>query len=149
MMTNSGRIITVWIITGLIVFFGACGKKGPPVPPGIPPLPSVKGLDYTLTGTRMTLAWKPLSGRGAEQLAGFTVLRSVTRPGDEPCEGCPMVFTRVKQLGATQTEYHETVTPGWTYIYKVIGVTDYKATSPDSRLIRFTVPLESEGEEAP
>lgn len=141
-MKRHGYGLTALMFAGLIMCFVSCGKKAPPVPPGIPPLPVVKGLDYSLDGAWLTLTWKALSGKGSENLSGYTVMRSVTGPHDEPCEGCPILFKRVRDLGPTATEYREQVIPGNSYIYKVVGYTEYKDQSPDSTLIRFTVPDE-------
>lgn len=146
MMKRYGYRFIALIIVGLIgVCFPACGKKAPPVPPGIPSLPVVKGLDYSLDGAWLTLTWKAISGQGSENLAGYKVMRSVTGPNDEPCEGCPILFKRVKDLGPTTTEYREQLIPGNSYIYKVVGYTSYKDQSPDSKLIRFTVPVDEKG----
>lgn len=146
-MNSRKHRITALIIAGLIgVCIAACGKKAPPVPPGIPPLPAVKGLTYVLSGTQLTLSWKAISGKGSENLAGYSVMRSMSGPNDKPCEGCPILFKRVANLGASATEYRENVTPGNSYIYKVVGYTAYKDQSPDSTLIRFTVPSDDLGD---
>lgn len=147
MMRACRYSLTALIIAGLTaVCFSACGRKAPPVPPGIPPLQAAKGLTHTLEGAMVTLTWKPISGKAAENLAGYTVMRSVTGPGDDLCEGCPILFKRARELGATTTEYREQVSPGSSYIYKVIGHTTYKETSPDSNLVRFTVPVDDKGD---
>ncbi|MBU1169502.1 MAG: fibronectin type III domain-containing protein [Proteobacteria bacterium] len=128
------------------LFHGACGRKGPPVPPGAPALPPVADLRHDIIGDQMTLSWSAPKGNGADALAGYVVMRSVTDLGDEPCAGCPILFERVTSLGPSVTEYRETVSRGKHYIYKVMAHTSYQAWSKDSRLIRFNVPVVDKGD---
>lgn len=129
----------------LLAFFclwaGACGRKMPPVPPGVPALPPVADLKHHVDGDMVTLSWAAPKGKGSETLAGYAVMRSVTDLNDDDCAGCPILFERVTTLGPSSTDYRDHVAQGKRYIYKVMAYTSYKAWSPDSKLIRFMVPL--------
>lgn len=126
------------LATGILMFaFSGCGKKGPPVPPGSQVLPPVNALTHTIQKDVLTLTWKAPDGKSAKDLAGYTVLRSMTSLDEKECPGCPILFERAATLGATATSYSETLVKGKRYIYKVTAFTSYKATSKDSTLIRF------------
>lgn len=142
---NTGILISVLAVLCLVM--AACGKKAPPVPPNAPALPPVAHVKHHVDkDNRLTLAWAPIEVKGSDTVAGYTVMRSMTRLDRETCDGCPILFERVSTLGPGTTEYREKLTPGMRYIYKVLAFTTYHAWSPDSGLIRVTVPAENKGD---
>ncbi len=121
----------------MVFLFAACGKKGPPVPPGIPPLPAVSGFAYVIDSDIVRLAWNKPVGDGASNLKGYIVHRSKTAVDSDNCEGCPILFQRVAELNAGSEAFGELIENGHDYIYKVVAISVYGTTSPDSTLIKF------------
>jgi hypothetical protein len=107
------------------------------VPPGAPELPPVTALSHSILKDVVTLTWKAPAGKAAKDLAGFTVLRSMTSLDEKDCPGCPILFERIATLGPTVTTYSETLVKGKRYIYKVTGFTSYNSIGRDSDLVRF------------
>ncbi len=120
----------------MILVFTACGKKGPPVPPGIPNLPAVSGFSHVIDGDFVRLVWnKPEIA--SSTLKGYVVHRSKTSVGSDNCDGCPISFQRVAEISAGSENFDELIEKGYDYIYKVVAVSIYDSTSPDSKLIKF------------
>lgn len=121
----------------MILVFSGCGRKGPPVAPGVPELSPVAGLSYEIEEGFVRLSWDK-SGRENESiLTGYVVHRSVTGIDEETCRGCPVLFERIKELGPESTSYGELLETGKRYIYKVVAVSKYGSVSPDSPFIEF------------
>lgn len=125
------------LILLLTIMVMACGKKGPPVPPGIPDLPPVTGFVFDLQDDFVTLAWQRPSGKGASILKGYIVYRSKTAVGEEPCTGCPILFEKAAEPHKGTESFGEMIQNGYDYIYKVVAVSEYGTHSPDSELLRF------------
>ena len=121
----------------MVLIFAACGKKGPPVPPGIQPLPAVRGFSHVVEGDNLRLVWTKPAEWGSSTLKGYVVHRSKTAVNSDNCDGCPILFQRVAELNAGSEAFSELIEKGYDYIYKVVAVSIYGSTSPDSPLIKF------------
>jgi len=137
---NTGRLRLYYGISValfLVLVIAACGKKGPPVPPGIRPIPAVRGFSHVLADDKVRLVWKKPSEWGASKLKGYVVHRSKTAVNGDNCDGCPIMFQRVAELNAGSEAYGELIEKGYDYIYKVVAISVYGSSSPDSTLIKF------------
>ncbi len=131
----------------LLVAFGglffACGKKGPPVPREIEPLPSVQDLSKSLTGGLLTLAWSVPERQGKifKNTAGFKVFRARKSVIDSACKDCPDHYILVADMPVlgriknNRVTYQETLEPGYLYKFKVRLYTDRGAESRDSNIV--------------
>ena len=124
-------------------FLPSCGKKGPPVPPKIAPLPVVGDLSKNIAGDLLTLAW-PLprqNGKIPGDLAGFKVFRARTSVIDSACKDCPDHYRLVADMPVlgriknNRLTYQETLEPGYLYKFKVRLYTDRGAESRDSNIV--------------
>jgi hypothetical protein len=133
---NRKTITTVCLLL-LMSAFSGCGRKGPPVAPGVPELLPVAGLSHEISDGMVRISWETAKGGSASILTGYIVHRSVVPVDEESCEGCPVLFQRVAELDKTVLSYSEMVEKGNRYIYKVVSVSKYGTISPDSTFIRF------------
>ena len=117
----------------------ACGKKGPPLPPDVLPLPAVTTLSHNLKNDSVHLSWNRPKGKGASSLKGYIVYRSRKAVDDNSlCEKCPITFIKARELHKGTEAFSELIKPGYRYIYKVVATSEYGIIAPDSELIRFT-----------
>ncbi len=127
-----------WIVAILMAFiFFSCGRKGPPVAPGVPDLEPVTGISYEIEADIIKVSWDKPNSKNESILTGYTVHRSITGIDEESCDGCPVLFKRIAELGADSNSYGELLEKGNKYIYKVVAVSKYGTISPDSEFIKF------------
>ena len=126
-------------------FLPSCGKKGPPVPPKIEPLPVVEDLSKSITGDLLTLSW-PLpvqNGKILKNLAGFKVFRARKSLAETDCKDCPDKYKLVSdipiqgRISNNRMIYQENLEPGYSYKFKVKLYTDRGNESGDSDIVEF------------
>lgn len=127
----------------LLVALPACGRKGPPVPPGTVEPAAVKDLRHEIDGNTLTLRWKvprPSSERGAQPVARARIYRSKQAAAEGACDGCPLMFSLVKEIphASVDMSYAETLETGFRYAFKVVLVDSGGAEGADSNVVRFT-----------
>ena len=126
-------------------FLPSCGKKGPPVPPKITPLPVVEDLSKSITGDLLTLAWSlPMqNGKIPEDLTGFKILRARKPLTETACKDCPDQYRLVadiqlqERFSNNRLIYQENLEQGYKYKFKVKLYTDKGNESADSNVIEF------------
>lgn len=127
------RLIACGLAAALLASVaGGCGRKGPPLPPGLR-LPAAPGK-VILAGPdgALTLSWAPpredLGGRPVTAISGYAVLRGAWPPGEGPCASCPddlkpagtVDAVERRGRGLPETAWvEEDAQPGWTYRYRV------------------------------
>ena len=141
----------------LVVSVVCCGKKGPPVPPDLLPLPSVNNLEVRQVDNSLELTWLVHVGKNMPEPDGFRIYRSKRSLADfEECPGCPDVFEKVGELetgfslwGRTENRYtyRDTLEEGFAYRYKVLTFTDRGLTSEWSDTVELIVESKSFGSE--
>lgn len=135
------------VLSGLFLllsvgYFG-CGVKGPPRPPGEPPVPAAADLAYQVTDQTITLNWRlpaPLSAKQSKN-AVFGLYRSRTALADPACDGCPLVFEKAATVAYVDSDTNRfsidiSLETGYRYVYKVRLETD-RGAGPDSNSVRF------------
>ena len=145
-MRNTADSANGPILVGLLLLFSAtyfgCGVKGPPVPPGQPPVPAVE-LSYQVDDQTVRLTWRlpgPLSAKQAKN-ATFGLYRSRTALAEPPCDGCPLVFEKAASVAYVDPDTNRffidmPVETGYRYVFKVRLETD-SGPGPDSTPVRF------------
>lgn len=139
------------ILLSFILMFSlvCCGKKGPPIPPEMLPLPPVADLKANLSDNALELIWTVQTGKGVPAPDGFHIYRSKKSPEDsEKCPGCPDVFEKVSELatgfrlwGRTENRfnYREILEDGFVYRYKIMAYTYRGLTSEWSDTVEVMV----------
>jgi len=145
-MKNAGNWSLFLFVILFFTFLPSCGKKGPPVPPKIAPLPVVKDLSKNIEGDLLTLAWPIPMKKGKttpEDLAGFKVLRVRKLLIDPDCQDCPDRYRLVAdiplqgRISNNRIIYQENLEHGYQYKFKVKLYTDKGNDSGDSNIVEF------------
>lgn len=139
------QVLLFLAIIFFVGFFPSCGKKAPPVPPKIEPLPVVQDLSKSVTGDLLTLTWPiPRSkGKILKDLAGFKVLKARKSVIDSACKECPDIFRLAAdiplqgRISNNRVQYQEKLEPGYWYKFKVKLYTDKGKESEDSNIIEL------------
>ncbi|MBL0701071.1 MAG: hypothetical protein JJV92_09340 [Desulfosarcina sp.] len=126
-------------------FLPSCGKKGPPVPPKIEPLPVVEDLSKSITGDLLTLSWAlpRQNGKIPGDLAGFKIFRARKPLMDPACKDCPDKYRLVAniplqgRISNNRITYQENLEHGYQYKFKVKLYTDRGNESGDSDIVEF------------
>lgn len=103
----------------LCFLVAACGVKAPPVAPAVEKPGIVQGLEHRVTGSELTLNWKP----ALEYIDRYVIYRYMESMSQEPCEGCPVIFERVADIPGSSVTYGESLEVGYRYVYKVLART--------------------------
>jgi hypothetical protein len=148
------NVLTVFI---LILSLACCGKKGPPVPPEILPLPTVTDLEARLFNNSIELTWTLQTGKNVPAPDGFRIYRSKKSFVDsEECPECPDAFEMISELAKAfslwgqeenRFNYREILENGYVYRYKVMAFTDRGLTSEWSNTVELVVKSKSPGYE--
>ncbi len=88
-------LVAVFILCAIsVLFFGACGRKAPPVPPHFM-MPKISDLQARVAGTDAVLTWTAPDPK--TDVARTRVMKSTLQvPGD--CPGCPRNFEVIADL---------------------------------------------------
>lgn len=122
----------------LLLLSIGCGVKAPPVPPDTR-LPMIATLTHTLENATVVLAWTLAKGSPIPQT--YTIYRSRVSLGDKPCEGCPLVFERLRTIpadGQANGEAIIAVEQGYRYGFKMTATDANGLEGPDSRTLLFS-----------
>jgi hypothetical protein len=102
----------------------ACGKKGPPLPPGYSEPPAVEDLRYRIVEDSLSLEWRiPGSAEGRDDdVAGARVFRFKAPAANAPCRGCPLSLSWAADIPveSRDMQYGEELEKGHAYAYQVI-----------------------------
>ena len=124
------------------VWLANCGVKAPPVPPNYIPPAAVTDLAYALEADgSVVLSWS-LSGKERAKEArvqGVKVYRSKDSLESPACEGCPRIFSMVKDLPLEQDNmvFREPLRKGFSYYYKIVIYDEGNMESADSNVVSF------------
>lgn len=137
---NSSRRPLAWAAVklaalGMLLICAACGVKAPPVAPNVQP-PRLASFDHRLDNNRLTLNWTMTAGSSQPQ--SFTLYRARSPLAEKPCDGCPLVFTRLRTIPAQDPEQGSltlTLEPGFHYGFKLTATAANGLTGPDSQTI--------------
>jgi hypothetical protein len=123
----------------------ACGVKGPPVPPNLPPLPAATDLSYRMVRQTAILSWRLAKPPPTTWYRNWTfgIYRFRVRLDQPPCEGCPQLFDEVASVPYADTENLQfsvdvPLDSGYHYVFKVRLEND-RYTGPDSNTVQFDV----------
>ena len=130
-----------------LLFAAGCGKKTPPIPPGLGvPVPALQ-LEKNITGSTLTLSWTIGQFNGKEMWEKFSVFRSKTGPEESSCSSCPILFQYLTDIpvtrrepdahGKSEMQFQDQLEEGFHYIYKVTGYSKYIPDGSDSNLVTF------------
>lgn len=148
---NRSRTIGIWIaiLAVAAVLAAGCGKKGPPVPPGVETAPPVADLTGEREANRVRLTWSiPRPEKPGEGMpVRFFVYRNRTAADAVACPDCPRVFERVGDLPAETCgagaqpcpgmAYVESLEPGYLYRYRVRSVSAGGIAAGDSNTVEI------------
>jgi hypothetical protein len=148
--TNSGHFyLKLVTVLCLILSLACCGKKGPPVPPEMLPLPTVTDLEAILFNNSVELTWTVQTGKNMPAADGFRIYRSKNSLVDsQECPGCPDVFEKISELATAfslwgreknRFNYREILEDGYVYRYKVMAFTDRGLASEWSNTVELIV----------
>lgn len=142
---NFRGCLTIILFVFLMFALVSCGKKGPPVPPEMLPIPAVTDLEAKVVNDSLELTWTVQTGKNVTAPDGFRIYRSRKSVVDsEACAGCPDVFEKVSELvtnfslwgtAGNRFNYRDTLEKGYVFRYKVIAFTDRGLTSEWSNTV--------------
>lgn len=124
-----------WRVVGLLLFFflllNACGRKAPPVAPGLELPPEIGDLKGDLYGNTLALSWS-IAAKSFDahlKMKGFYLYQAVIPSSQSACSNCPKTFERIARIslfpnkklpdGKRQWTYQLPLTLGVTYAFKV------------------------------
>jgi predicted small lipoprotein YifL len=139
-------IIRYFMIAGMLFMlawcFSACGKKGPPLPPGYLEPPVVDDLHYQIIGGRLMLEWStPESGESrVYNIAGARVYRFKAPVNNEVCRDCPLNLSFVTSIPfeSGHMNYREVLEKGYHYAYQVLLYDQADREGKKSNIVDFT-----------
>jgi hypothetical protein len=121
--------------------FTACGKKGPPLPPGYPGLPVVNDLHYRIMGDNLTLEWTipESTERKVYDITGARVYRFKTSVRDAACKDCPLTLVFVTNIPfeSRHMNYREALDKGYQYAYQVVLYDQTDQEGEKSNMVDF------------
>ncbi len=119
----------------LIFILSACGVKSPPVATKSKKPVAIEKIGYKIEGSILKLNWNQSSSEG--DVVAYLVYRSKESTVDEPCDECPLTFTKVSEKPRGVNLYEEKIETGFRYVYKVLARSRGGKVSDNSELIRF------------
>jgi len=146
-------VLTVSILCGSLV--GACGIKGPPVPPQRYRPAAVADLSYELTNGSVKLGWTivPEDAEHRTRTAGCSVYRAQIALAGTDCIDCDASFKKAADVavpadsadkaGRQRLGFVDVLTPGFEYAYRVICSTAAGVSGNESNVVRFQYPQPS------
>jgi predicted small lipoprotein YifL len=135
----------------VVLFLGACGKKGPLIPPdALVPAP-VTNLRTAQTGSEFRVCWsspgREESGKALRTAPDFLLFKRAVLPPDQDCEECqnsyrlirivdPEYLQEIRRINNTFCYFDKDLVQGKTYQYKVVSRVDDRLESKDSNKAR-------------
>jgi hypothetical protein len=122
-----GRGALVLLGVLLLTLGGSCGRKLPPIQPGVLPPPAVADLSYEMHGSEIVLIWSLPAFRQDQEsaAAGFKVLRARQTAAEAECQTCPAPFQTIGDVWASgkrpasRLRFRDALEPGFKYRYKL------------------------------
>lgn len=121
---------------------GACGKKGPPVPPRSLVLGQVTDLAATAVDCTVVLRWGFPRGGDNILLTGFSIFRTRRGMQSDDCADCPPDYREIAKVyisdlpraerDARQAVFTQNLDCGYEYGYTVVGFTRRGVEAPAS-----------------
>jgi hypothetical protein len=139
----AGRVAAVLIGILLLSGGGGCGRKMPPIQPGLLPPPTVADLTYEMRGNEIILLWTlpAFSQKKESAAAGFQVLRARQTTAEAQCRECPAPFETVGDVLASgravgsRLRFRDAMEPGFTHSYKLKPYTADGVIGQDSNTV--------------
>jgi predicted small lipoprotein YifL len=125
----SGVLIAVFAAL-LIIFASACGKKGPPIPPGAAKVAPASELEVFVENHEAVVGWKLPDGWENSYIRpdGFIVERAAILP-EEDCQNCPVSFSEAGRVdfyqgrrASEKWRFSEEIKKNMVYRYRVVSV---------------------------
>ena len=141
MLKTIMRYATVAVMLFLLAGGAACGKKGPPLPPGYLDPPVVNDLRYRIVADSLTLEWSiPDSGKDREyDIAGARVFRFKAPAANAPCRDCPLSLSLAASIPfeSRDMQYREVLEKNHAYAYQVILYNKAEQEGGKSKRVEF------------
>jgi hypothetical protein len=151
MRMSQPRQAAGWVAAACIGFFllgstNGCGRKLPPIRPGVFPPPAVSDLTYEVQGGDIFLGWRVPAFDPAKESApaSFKVLRARQATDEIECSTCPMAFQVIADISASgkptgrHMRFQDTLEPGFKHSYKLQVVTVDDMAGKDSNVVAVT-----------
>lgn len=149
MRTSRPPAATGWLaaaLIGLALFASGCGRKLPPIQPGVLPPPAVADLAYEVREGEILLFWNmpAFNPEKESAAAGFRVQRSRQTAAEAECRTCPTRFQAVGDIGASgrapgsRIRFRDAPETGFVYSYKVQAYTADGRTGEESKTLAVT-----------
>lgn len=97
----TGKIIrSIVLLLLLFLLPNGCGRKAPPVAPGVDPPPVIADLTGNVDNNILTLNWSiALKSLDAHpDIKGFYLYQTVTSSEEPACADCPKKFRRIARI---------------------------------------------------
>ena len=140
-----------WVAAACIGFVllgsaNGCGRKLPPIRPGVFPPPAVSDLTYEVQGGDIFLGWSVPAFDPAKESApaGFKMLRARQATDEIECSTCPMAFQVIADISASgkatgrRMRFRDTLEAGFIHSYKLQAVTADDVAGKDSNVVTVT-----------
>jgi hypothetical protein len=127
-------------LIGVVLFANNCGRKLPPIQPGVLPPPTVTDLTHEVRESEILLFWSQPAVNPAKEsaAAGFKVLRMRQTKAEAECRTCPMPFQVIADITASgrksgsRFRFQDRLEPGYLHSYKVQAYTADGVAGKDS-----------------
>lgn len=127
----------------LLTLGSGCGRKLPPIQPGVLPPATVADLMHEVRGSEIILFWSLPAFNPAKQnaSAGFKVLRARQAAAEADCRTCPAPFQVIADIAAagrspgSSMRFRDRLEAGFNYSYKLQAYTVDGVAGKDSNVI--------------
>jgi len=142
-------LATGWVAAAcisLLLFGSSCGRKLPPIQPGVLPPPAITDLAVEERGNEILLVWTLPTFIPAKEsaAAGFKVQRTRQTAAEAECRTCPAPFQAIGDIGASgrnpgsRIRFRDVLEPGFVYNYKVQAYTADGVVGRESNRVTVT-----------
>jgi len=140
---SAHRVGAVLIGVFLLGAGGGCGRKLPPIQPGVFPPPTVADLAQEVQGNEIVLSWTiPAFTPDKESAAtGFKILRARQTAAEAECQECPAPFEAIGDVWASgkkpgsRLKFRDALEPGFKYSYKLRAYTADEVVGRNSNVV--------------